>query len=65
MKAVQDIKFHTRLTPAQIVARHCYAMTYEQKFVEEWEEDQKKGFIEVEGEDVEYMRLRYVTFCAS
>jgi RNA-dependent RNA polymerase len=58
MKAVQDITFRTRLTPEQVVARHCYALTYEKRYVEAWEEEQRRGFLEEEGGDVEYMRPR-------
>jgi RNA-dependent RNA polymerase len=59
MKAVQDFTFKTRLTPEQIVARHCYALTYEQKYVEAWEAEQKRGFMEEEeGGEMEYMRPR-------
>lgn len=58
MNAVQGTTFRTRHSAAQVVARHCYALTYEREYVEAWEENQRQGFLEEEGEDVEYMRLR-------
>ena len=43
MDAVKEITFKTKLSPAQVVARHCYAQTYEKKYVEEWEEQLRNG----------------------
>ncbi|EIW68226.1 hypothetical protein TREMEDRAFT_74213 [Tremella mesenterica DSM 1558] len=40
----------TRLTPIQVIARHCYALTYEREYVMEWEEALKKGGDEEDGE---------------
>ncbi|GFZ50894.1 hypothetical protein JCM24511_08652 [Saitozyma sp. JCM 24511] len=42
-EAIQHISFKSRLTPAQVVARHCYALTYEKEHVERWEEQQRHG----------------------
>ncbi|WVQ80183.1 hypothetical protein IAT38_002288 [Cryptococcus sp. DSM 104549] len=43
MAAVRDITFRTKLSAAQVVARHCYALTYEEKYVKEWEEQLSRG----------------------
>ncbi|WVQ95053.1 hypothetical protein IAU59_002145 [Kwoniella sp. CBS 9459] len=43
MEAVANIEFKTRLTPAQLVARHAYALTYEKEYVEEWERQRIAG----------------------
>lgn len=43
MEAMQGINFNTRLTSGQIVARHCYALTYEREQVLEWEESIMRG----------------------
>ncbi|RXK35060.1 hypothetical protein M231_07680 [Tremella mesenterica] len=52
----------TRLTPIQVIARHCYALTYEREYVMEWEEALKKGGGEwgepVDEEDGEFLRPR-------
>lgn len=56
MKAVQDLKFRTKHTPIMVVARHAYAMTYERRYVEAWEQEMKQGFLEAEGEEAEYLR---------
>ncbi|KAK8854698.1 hypothetical protein IAR55_003437 [Kwoniella newhampshirensis] len=43
MAAVANVTFNTRLTPAQMVARHCYALTFEREHVEAWEEQVAHG----------------------
>lgn len=45
MRAVEDlgVTFTTSLKKEQIVARHCYALTYERQYVEEWEKQIKAG----------------------
>ncbi|WRT68501.1 uncharacterized protein IL334_005477 [Kwoniella shivajii] len=43
MEAIRNIEFRTRLTPAQMVARHCYALTFEQEHVEDWERQLSVG----------------------
>ncbi|WWD19157.1 hypothetical protein CI109_103615 [Kwoniella shandongensis] len=43
MAAVANVTFNTRLTPAQMVARHCYALTFEKEHVEAWEEQLTHG----------------------
>ncbi|OCF75911.1 RNA-dependent RNA polymerase 1 [Kwoniella mangroviensis CBS 8886] len=43
MERIADIEFRTKLTPAQMVARHCYALTYEKQYVQDWEEQLSRG----------------------
>lgn len=43
MEAAKEHRFNTRLTPEQVVARHCYALTYQREYVEEWEKEWAKG----------------------
>ncbi|OCF31540.1 RNA-dependent RNA polymerase 1 [Kwoniella heveanensis BCC8398] len=51
MEAVANIEFKTRLTPAQLVARHAYALTYEKEYVEEWERQRSAGVWDGYGPD--------------
>ncbi|KAK4685416.1 RNA-dependent RNA polymerase, partial [Tremellales sp. Uapishka_1] len=37
-KLVETMTFTGRLSPAQVVARHCYALTYQREHVELWEQ---------------------------
>jgi RNA-dependent RNA polymerase len=50
------VGFKTSLTKEQVVARHCYALTYEKEYVEEWESQLKVGQwyndVEDEGDDL-------------
>jgi len=45
MRAVEEsgVAFRTSLTKEQVVARHCYALTYEREYVQEWENQLKAG----------------------
>ena len=43
LKAVENINFKTSLTKEQVVARHCYALTFEREYVQEWERQQHEG----------------------
>ncbi|WWC93489.1 hypothetical protein V866_000324 [Kwoniella sp. B9012] len=43
MERIADIEFRTKLTPAQMVARHCYALTYEKEHVQDWERELSMG----------------------
>ncbi|WWC90607.1 uncharacterized protein L201_005543 [Kwoniella dendrophila CBS 6074] len=43
MEAIANIEFRTKLTPEQMVARHCYALTYEKEYVEDWERQISSG----------------------
>ncbi|WVW85521.1 hypothetical protein I302_107559 [Kwoniella bestiolae CBS 10118] len=43
MEAIANIEFRTKLTPAQMVARHCYALTYEKEYVQDWERQLSMG----------------------
>ena len=62
--AIESITFRSRLTEMQVVARHAYALTFEKEYVEEWEEELKKGMWgglerQEEGEELpEYMRQK-------
>ncbi|ODN90833.1 RNA-dependent RNA polymerase 1 [Cryptococcus wingfieldii CBS 7118] len=42
-KILRDFSFKTTLTPMQVVARHCYALTFEEKYVKQWEQQQQQG----------------------
>lgn len=67
LQAVSKFTFRTTMTPAQIVARHCYALTYQREYVEEWEQQQDEGewggrrdgqeYNPEEEEDIERLRL--------
>jgi RNA-dependent RNA polymerase len=41
--AVEGLNFKTSLSKEQVVARHCYALTFEKEYVEEWEAQLKAG----------------------
>lgn len=43
LKAVEGLNFKTSLSKEQVVARHCYALTFEKEYVEEWEAQLKAG----------------------
>lgn len=36
-KAMLNLNFRTTLPPLCLLARHAYALTFERKYVEEWE----------------------------
>jgi RNA-dependent RNA polymerase len=67
MAAVQDLKFKTSLTADQVVARHCYALTFEREFVEEWEEELKRGMwgVNEDGEHDPDLLPKYVQLSIS
>lgn len=50
------VGFRTSLSKEQVVARHCYALTFEKEYVEEWESQLKAGQwyseVEDEGDDL-------------
>lgn len=43
LREVETINFKTSLTKEQVVARHCYALTFEREYVQEWERQQHDG----------------------
>lgn len=43
LAAVEGFRFQTTMTKEQVVARHCYALTYEREHVEEWERQMHQG----------------------
>lgn len=45
MEATKAHHFKTSLTPEQVVARHCYALTFERKYVEAWEKQWEHGVL--------------------
>jgi RNA-dependent RNA polymerase len=51
MNAIEGLTFKTSLSKEQVVARHCYALTYEKEFVEEWESQLKAGMWYHDSED--------------
>ncbi|KAL0247338.1 hypothetical protein I308_104374 [Cryptococcus tetragattii IND107] len=58
-KIVNDFEFKTTLTPMQVVARHCYALTYEEVHVRQWEQALAEGkFGEKPEDDEDSERLR-------
>lgn len=62
-KIVNDFEFKTTLTPMQVVARHCYALTYEEVHVRQWEQalaEGKFGEKPEDDEDSERLRPKYV-----
>ncbi|WVF67576.1 hypothetical protein IAT40_002334 [Kwoniella sp. CBS 6097] len=74
MEVVANIEFKTRLTPAQLVARHAYSLTYEKDYVEEWERQRSAGAwdgygldsdLEVAGDDLRPRPLTTFAWCFS
>lgn len=55
MKAVQSVTFKGRMTAAQRVARHCYALTYQREYVEEMQQQGRRNVIEEGGEEGDYL----------
>jgi len=45
MNAIESLKasFNGTLSKEQVVARHCYALTYEKEYVDQWESQLKAG----------------------
>ncbi|WVR09517.1 hypothetical protein IAU60_006585 [Kwoniella sp. DSM 27419] len=60
MEVVANIEFKTRLTPLQVVARHCYALTFEKDYVEDWAGQLSAGewYGQARDEDVEGDAMR-------
>ncbi|WVN86300.1 uncharacterized protein L203_101463 [Cryptococcus depauperatus CBS 7841] len=42
-KIIQDFSFKTTLSPMQVIARHCYALTFEETYVKQWEKQLSEG----------------------
>ncbi|ODO01343.1 hypothetical protein I350_06162 [Cryptococcus amylolentus CBS 6273] len=67
---LRDFTFEsTTLTPMQTIARHCYALTFEERFVRQWEQQHRQGHWGVEmldDDDEEMLRpkpLMSFAFC--
>ncbi|WVQ72941.1 hypothetical protein IAR50_002503 [Cryptococcus sp. DSM 104548] len=56
----RDFSFKAFFTPMTVIAHHCYALTFEKRYVTDWEQQQQQGYwrIEIVDDDEEKDMLR-------